>query len=55
MDRDGRYDISIILCCMKNDFGNVASDADGMKDICRKYMEMLLNVENEWDGEMGCP
>ena len=31
------------------------SDADGMKDIWRKYMEKLLKVENEWDGEVGCP
>ena len=29
---------------MKNEVGNV-SDADGMKDIWRKYMEKLLNVE----------
>ena len=37
---------------MKNDAGNVVSDADGMKNICRKYMEKLLNVENDWDGEV---
>ena len=40
---------------MKNDAGNVLSDADGMKNIWRKYMEKLLNVENEWDGEVDCP
>ena len=37
---------------MKNDAGNVVSDADGMKNIRRKYMEKLLNVENDWDGEV---
>ena len=29
--------------------------ADGMKNIWRKYMEKLLNVENDWDGEVDCP
>ena len=49
----GREEISV--CCMKNDAGNVVSDADGMKNIWRKYMEKLLNVENDWDGEVDCP
>ena len=31
MAREGRYVISV--CCMKNDTGNVVSDADGMKNI----------------------
>ena len=53
MAREGRYVISV--CCMKNDAGNVVSDADGMKNIWRKYMEKLLNVENDWDGEVDCP
>ena len=38
MARKGRDFISV--CCMKNDVGN----ADGMKNIWRKYMEKLLNV-----------
>ena len=53
MGREGRDVIS--LCCMKNDAGNVVSDADGMKNVWRKYMEKLLNVENDWDGEVDCP
>ena len=53
MAREGRDVISV--CCMKNDAGNVVSDADGMKNIWRKYMENLLNVENDWDGEVDCP
>ena len=40
---------------MKNDDGNVVSDAYGMKNIWRKYMDKLLNVENDWDGEVDCP
>ena len=39
---------------MKNDVGNVVSNADGMENIWRKYMEKLLNVENDWDGEVKC-
>ena len=53
MAREGRDVISV--CCMKNDAGNVVSDADGMKNIWRTYMEKLLNVENDWDGELDCP
>ena len=36
MAREGRDVISV--CCMKNDVGNVVSDADGMKNIWRMYM-----------------
>ena len=53
MAREGRDVISV--CCMKNDASNIVSDADGMKNIWRKYMEKLLNVENDWDGEVDCP
>ena len=53
MAREGRDVIS--MCCMKNDAGHVVSDADGMNNIWRKYMEKLLNVENDWDGEVDCP
>ena len=53
MDREGRYVISV--CCMENDVENVVSDADGMKMIWRNYMGKLLNVENDWDGEVDCP
>ena len=27
-------------------------DEDGMNEICRKYMEGLLNVEIAWNGEV---
>ena len=50
--RQGRDVISV--CCIKNDVGNVVSDADGMKNIWSKYMEKLLNVENDWDGGVDC-
>ena len=51
--REGRDVISV--CCMKNNVGNVVSDADGMRNVWIKYMEKLLNVENDWDGEVDCP
>ena len=52
MAREGRDVISV--CCMKHDAGNVVSDADGKKNIWRKYMEKLPNVENDWDGDVDC-
>ena len=48
MAREGRDVISVY--CMKNDAGNVVSDPDGMNNIWRK----LLNVKNDWDGEVDC-
>ena len=53
MAREGRDVISV--CCMTNYVGNVVSDDNGMNNIWRKYMEKLLNVENECDGEVDCP
>ena len=45
MAREGRDVISV--CCMKNYVGNVVSNAAGINKIWRKYMEKLLNVEND--------
>ena len=53
MATEGRDVISV--CCMKNDVGNVVSDAHGMKNIWNINMEKLLTVENDWDGEVDCP
>ena len=53
MAREGRDSISV--CCMKYEVGYVVSDVEGMKDIWRKQMEKVLNVENEWDGDVDCP
>ena len=53
MAREGRDVISV--CCMKNEVGNVVSDADCMNDIWRKYMEKLLGVDNDWDGGVDYP
>ena len=35
MAMEGRDVISV--CCMKNDAGNIVSDADGMKNIWRSF------------------
>ena len=53
MVRKGRDVISVSY--MKTDVWNAVSDADGMNKIWRKYMEKLLNVENDWDGKVDCP
>ena len=53
MAKEGRDVISV--CCMKNDVENVVSDADDMKNIWRRNMEKILNVENDWDDEVDCP
>ena len=54
MTGDGIYFISV--CCMKNDVENVVSDAVGMKDVWgRGYKGKLLNVENDWDGDVNFP
>ena len=45
----------ISVCCMNDDAGNVVSDADGVGNMWGKYMERLLGVENDWDGEVDCP
>ena len=51
--REGRDVTSV--CSMQNDVGNVVSDADGMKNIWKKYVEKLKNFENDSDGEVDCP
>ena len=53
MAREGRHVISV--CCMENDVGYVVPDADGMNNIWKKYIEKLLNGENDWDGVVDCP
>ena len=40
---------------MKYDVGNVVSDAHCINNIWRKYMEKLIHIENDWDGELDCP
>ena len=39
---------------MKDEQGKITADSEGMKEIWRKYMEKLLNVENNWDGQVEC-
>ena len=45
MAREGR-DVNSV-CNMTNEVGNVVSDADGMKDIWRKYM-LKMSVMAMW-------
>ena len=41
-------------CCMKNEEGNIMTDSEDIKAIWKQYMEKLLNIENQWDGEVEC-
>ena len=34
--------------CLKNESGAVKVSVDDQKKICKKHMEKLMNVENEW-------
>ena len=35
--------------CLKGVSGKVIGDEKGIKDTWKKYMEKLMNEENEWD------
>ena len=38
--------------CLKNEQGEVLVEAKDIKERWKEYMEKLLNVENEWDGDV---
>ena len=38
--------------CVKDEDGNIVTDTEGVQEVWRRYMERLLNVENEWDREV---
>ncbi len=40
------------VSCLKDEVGQIVVDPDGIKGRWKRYMEMLLNTENEWDGNM---
>ena len=39
--------------CLKNEMGEMLVDPNAVKNRWKQYIEKLLNVENEWDGEVG--
>ena len=47
-----RQDVEGIQC-MKDELGNIKFGND-VKGIWRKYMEKLMNEENDWDGDVEC-
>ena len=47
-----RNDITEPLC-MKDENGSIKF-GDDVKEVWRKYMEKLMNEENEWDGVVDC-
>mgnify|MGYP007071599789 CR=1 FL=1 len=40
--------------CVKDESGNIVVEPEMMKKRWKEYMEQLLNVENEWDGNVEC-
>ena len=40
--------------CMKDEQAKIVTDSSGVKDIWQRYMEKLLDVENDWDKEVEC-
>ena len=39
---------------MKDELGNIVTDSVVRKEVWRKHVDKLLNVENIWDGEVEC-
>jgi hypothetical protein len=39
--------------CIRDEHGRLGIDVEDRKEIWKKYMERLLNEENEWDGLVG--
>ena len=40
--------------CVKDEDGNIVTEDDPMREVWRRYMEHLMNVENPWDGHIEC-
>ena len=39
--------------CMKDENGNIVF-GEGVREVWKRYMEKLMNEENDWDGEVNC-
>jgi len=46
-----RFDVTGVSC-LKDEVGQIVVDSDGIKGRWKRYMERLLNVENEWDSNI---
>ena len=42
----------IVMPCIQDENGNLKTEIGERLAVWRKYYERLMNVENEWDGEM---
>ena len=40
--------------CVKSEIGNILVQPESLTKRWRKYMENLMDVENEWDGQVEC-
>ena len=48
----GRCDVTGGVSCLKDEVGQIVVDPYGIKGRWKRYMERLLDVENEWDGNI---
>ena len=48
-----RQDV-IKVNCVKDASGKVLVENDHVKEVCRKYVEKLVNEENTWDNATTC-
>ena len=39
---------------MKDESGNIVIEDTAVKEVWRRYMERLMNIENTWNGMVGC-
>ena len=37
--------------CLKDENGKLVTGEENLRKVWKKYMEKLLNEENEWDGQ----
>lgn len=53
MAKDNRDFVGV--SCVKDDLGCVLVKPEGIKERWKEYMSTLMNVENDWDGDIECP
>ena len=44
----------IDMPCMQDENGSLKTEIGERLEVWRRYCERLMNVENEWDGEVDC-
>ena len=42
------------MLCIQDENGNLKTEIAERLEVWRRYYERLMNVENDWDGEVNC-